>query len=90
MTGGKKGPTVLPFRGTYHELKPEVRSIITRNIYPVPDPKYVSFICHSLKLLSFAVEKIKALWGSIMNMFRFMKRFLLSELKKVFVFIWQK
>ncbi|KAH7294079.1 hypothetical protein KP509_28G055400 [Ceratopteris richardii] len=40
MAGGKKGPTVLPFRGTYHELKPEVRNIITRNIYPVPDPKF--------------------------------------------------
>ncbi|MCO5579002.1 hypothetical protein L7F22_032853 [Adiantum nelumboides] len=43
MAGGKKGPTVLPFRGTYHELKPEARNIISRNIYPVPDPKYVSF-----------------------------------------------
>ncbi|KAI5054958.1 hypothetical protein GOP47_0030103 [Adiantum capillus-veneris] len=40
MAGGKKGPTVLPFRGTYQELKPEVRNIITRNIYPVPDPKF--------------------------------------------------
>lgn len=40
MAGGKKGPTVLPFRGTYHQLKPEICNIITRNIYPVPDPKF--------------------------------------------------
>lgn len=40
MAGGTKGPTILPFRGHYHELKPEYRNIITRNIYPVPDPKY--------------------------------------------------
>eukprot|EP01018_Ginkgo_biloba_P010174 Gb_31055 [translate_table: standard] len=39
MAGGAKGPTVLPFRGTYHELKPEFCNIITRNIYPVPDPR---------------------------------------------------
>jgi L-2-hydroxyglutarate oxidase LhgO len=41
MAGGAKGPTILPFRGNYHELKPEYRSIVTRNIYPVPDPKFV-------------------------------------------------
>jgi len=40
MAGGAKGPTVLPFRGTYHELKPEYRNLITRNIYPVPDPRF--------------------------------------------------
>lgn len=42
MAGGPKGPTVLPFRGTYHELKPEYRHIVSRNIYPVPDPKCVA------------------------------------------------
>jgi L-2-hydroxyglutarate oxidase LhgO len=41
MAGGAKGPTILPFRGNYHELKPEYRNIVTRNIYPVPDPKFV-------------------------------------------------
>lgn len=40
MAGGAKDPTVLPFRGTYHELKPEYRHVVTRNIYPVPDPKF--------------------------------------------------
>lgn len=40
MAGGAKDPTVLPFRGTYHELKPDYRHIVTRNIYPVPDPKF--------------------------------------------------
>ncbi|BBN04982.1 hypothetical protein MPTK1_3g09290 [Marchantia polymorpha subsp. ruderalis] len=40
MAGGAKGPTVLPFRGTYHELRPEFRNLIKRNIYPVPDPAF--------------------------------------------------
>lgn len=40
MAGGAKGPAILPFRGNYQELKPEYRSIIKRNIYPTPDPKF--------------------------------------------------
>ncbi|XP_002967916.2 L-2-hydroxyglutarate dehydrogenase, mitochondrial isoform X1 [Selaginella moellendorffii] len=40
LAGGAKGPTVLPFRGNYHELKPEYRKLVKRNIYPVPDPKF--------------------------------------------------
>eukprot|EP00245_Coleochaete_scutata_P000332 TRINITY_DN10415_c0_g1_i1.p1 TRINITY_DN10415_c0_g1~~TRINITY_DN10415_c0_g1_i1.p1 ORF type:complete len:316 (+),score=35.21 TRINITY_DN10415_c0_g1_i1:99-950(+) len=40
LTGGATEPMVLPFRGTYHELKPDYRNIITRNIYPVPDPRF--------------------------------------------------
>jgi L-2-hydroxyglutarate oxidase LhgO len=50
MAGGAKDPTVLPFRGTYHELKPDYRHIVTRNIYPVPDPKYVANQLNSVLL----------------------------------------
>ena len=34
--GGEAGPMVMTFRGTYHQMKPEYRNIVKRNIYPVP------------------------------------------------------
>eukprot|EP01060_Flectonema_neradi_P033976 TRINITY_DN5833_c1_g1_i1.p1 TRINITY_DN5833_c1_g1~~TRINITY_DN5833_c1_g1_i1.p1 ORF type:complete len:466 (+),score=109.55 TRINITY_DN5833_c1_g1_i1:79-1476(+) len=34
--GGEVGPMVTTFRGTYHQMKPEYRNIVKRNIYPVP------------------------------------------------------
>lgn len=40
MAGGSWGPTVLPFRGTYHEMKANYRNTVKRNIYPVPNPKF--------------------------------------------------
>lgn len=35
-TGGDSKPKVLPFRGTYYQMKPEYKNIVTRNIYPIP------------------------------------------------------
>eukprot|EP00730_Choanoeca_flexa_P013034 TRINITY_DN4903_c0_g1_i1.p1 TRINITY_DN4903_c0_g1~~TRINITY_DN4903_c0_g1_i1.p1 ORF type:complete len:468 (+),score=98.17 TRINITY_DN4903_c0_g1_i1:79-1482(+) len=34
--GGKKHPTVVPFRGTYWQMKPEYNDIVKMNIYPTP------------------------------------------------------
>lgn len=34
--GGGVYPKVLPFRGSYYQMKPEFRNICKRNIYPVP------------------------------------------------------
>lgn len=34
--GGARGPTVVPFRGTYYQLKPEYRNICRMNVYPTP------------------------------------------------------
>lgn len=34
--GGSKHPKVVPFRGTYYQMKPEYRDIVKMNIYPVP------------------------------------------------------
>merc|ERR1711865_356619 len=34
--GGEKNPKILAFRGTYYQMKPEFRNIVTRNIYPIP------------------------------------------------------
>jgi L-2-hydroxyglutarate oxidase len=32
-------PRILPFRGEYHELRPERRHLVRSLIYPVPDPR---------------------------------------------------
>jgi (S)-2-hydroxyglutarate dehydrogenase len=42
MTGesGRDVPRIVPFRGDYYTLKPEARSLVTRLIYPVPDPRF--------------------------------------------------
>jgi len=34
--GGDRIPRVIPFRGSYYEMKPEYINIVKRNIYPVP------------------------------------------------------
>ncbi len=42
MTGerGRDVPRIVPFRGDYYTLKPEARHLVTRLIYPVPDPRF--------------------------------------------------
>ena len=35
-TGGASHPKVVPFRGTYYQMKPEYKDICKMNIYPVP------------------------------------------------------
>lgn len=34
--GGTSHPKVVPFRGTYYQMKPEYKDIVKMNIYPVP------------------------------------------------------
>ena len=33
-------PRIVPFRGDYYTLKPAARALVTRLIYPVPDPRF--------------------------------------------------
>ncbi len=40
MTAGATDPKIVPFRGDYLILKPEKRSLVRGNIYPVPDPSF--------------------------------------------------
>lgn len=41
MTGaGRDAPRIIPFRGDYYRLVPEARSLVTRLLYPVPDPRF--------------------------------------------------
>ena len=42
MTGetGPDVPRIVPFRGDYYTLRPAARALVTRLIYPVPDPRF--------------------------------------------------
>ncbi len=38
MSGGSRHPAVIPFRGAYWLLRPELRGTVRHLVYPVPDP----------------------------------------------------
>jgi Predicted dehydrogenase len=42
MTGesGPDVPRIVPFRGDYYTFEPAARGLVTRLIYPVPDPRF--------------------------------------------------
>jgi (S)-2-hydroxyglutarate dehydrogenase len=40
LTGGAAEPRIVPFRGDYYMLKPELGDWVKGNIYPVPDPRF--------------------------------------------------
>jgi L-2-hydroxyglutarate oxidase len=37
---GPRGSRVVPFRGSYLRLRPEVSHLVRGNLYPVPDPRF--------------------------------------------------
>ncbi|VDL92724.1 unnamed protein product [Schistocephalus solidus] len=40
ISGCAKDPKIIPFRGEYLRLTPEKSSLVSTNIYPVPDPRF--------------------------------------------------
>jgi L-2-hydroxyglutarate oxidase len=40
MAGDSAGPAIVPFRGEYLDVIPDRRELVSRLIYPVPDPGY--------------------------------------------------
>lgn len=40
LAGDEPDPVIVPFRGEYHLLRPERRSLVRGLLYPVPDPRY--------------------------------------------------
>jgi L-2-hydroxyglutarate oxidase LhgO len=57
LTGddGPERPRIVPFRGDYYTLRPEVRHLVRGLIYPVPDPRFPFLGVHLTKRIDGAV-----------------------------------
>ncbi|MCW2853240.1 MAG: dependent oxidoreductase [Nocardioides sp.] len=56
LAGDDPDPTIIPFRGEYHVLKEESRSLVRGMIYPVPDPRYPFLGVHLTKHIDGSVS----------------------------------
>ena len=52
MTGGRKSPRIVPFRGRYYALVPEASSLVRGLVYPVPDPEFPFLGVHFTRQIS--------------------------------------
>jgi (S)-2-hydroxyglutarate dehydrogenase len=52
MTGAPESPKIVPFRGSYHVLRPSARSLVRGLVYPVPDPAFPFLGVHFTKQIS--------------------------------------
>ena len=56
MTGHPLEADIVPFRGEYFELKPEVEHLCRNLIYPVPDPSFPFLGVHFTRMIRGGVE----------------------------------
>ena len=56
MVGEKPEAKILPFRGEFYELKPEVHHLCRNLIYPVPDPSFPFLGVHFTRMIDGGVE----------------------------------
>jgi len=56
MSGQKPQAQIVPFRGEFYELKPEVQHFCKNLIYPVPDPSFPFLGVHFTRTIDGAVE----------------------------------
>lgn len=56
LSGQPIASRIVPFRGEYFELKPEVHSWCRNLIYPVPDPKFPFLGVHFTRMIDGGVE----------------------------------
>ncbi|MFV0445947.1 MAG: L-2-hydroxyglutarate oxidase [Planctomycetaceae bacterium] len=56
MTGQKPAAQIVPFRGEYFELIPEVHHLCRNLIYPVPDPSFPFLGVHFTRMAKGGVE----------------------------------
>jgi L-2-hydroxyglutarate oxidase len=55
LAGDGADPRVVPFRGEYHELRPDRRELVRSLVYPVPDPRYPFLGVHLTRRVDGAV-----------------------------------
>ncbi|MBP2475400.1 L-2-hydroxyglutarate oxidase [Crossiella equi] len=51
LAGVRPAARIVPFRGEYHELRPEARHLVRGLIYPVPDPRFPFLGVHLTRML---------------------------------------
>lgn len=56
LSGMQPDAKVVPFRGEYYELNPDVQHLCRNLIYPVPDPKFPFLGVHFTRLIHGGVE----------------------------------
>jgi L-2-hydroxyglutarate oxidase len=56
LTGRKRDVRIIPFRGEYHQIRPERQHLVRNLIYPVPDPKFPFLGVHFTRLIHGGVE----------------------------------
>jgi L-2-hydroxyglutarate oxidase len=56
MTGQPTPNRIVPFRGEYYDLKPEVQHLCRNLIYPVPDPSFPFLGVHFTRMIEGGVE----------------------------------
>jgi (S)-2-hydroxyglutarate dehydrogenase len=56
LTQSKLNVRIIPFRGEYHELKPEKKHLVKNLIYPVPDPNFPFLGVHFTRMINGGIE----------------------------------
>ncbi|MES2697011.1 MAG: L-2-hydroxyglutarate oxidase [Verrucomicrobiota bacterium] len=56
LAGEKREMRIVPFRGEYHELKPERQHLVRHLIYPVPDPQFPFLGVHFTRMIGGGIE----------------------------------
>lgn len=56
LAGERRESRIVPFRGEYHQLRPESRHLVRHLIYPVPDPAFPFLGVHFTRLIHGGIE----------------------------------
>ncbi|WHT19652.1 L-2-hydroxyglutarate oxidase [Crossiella sp. CA-258035] len=56
LAGRRPSARIVPFRGEYHELRPQARHLVRGLIYPVPDPRFPFLGVHLTRMLDGGVH----------------------------------
>lgn len=56
LSGEKSPVRIVPFRGEYHQIRPERRHLVRHLIYPVPDPTFPFLGVHLTRMIGGGVE----------------------------------
>lgn len=56
LAGADPQVRIIPFRGEYHDLRPEARALVRGLIYPVPDPRFPFLGVHLTRRVDGSVE----------------------------------